>query len=154
MSLYNKIILNLIKKNITISTVESCTGGLIANTLTKQSGVSKIFSVGLICYSNKAKIKYLGICKKTLGKYGAVSAEIAEEMVDKLFKNERTKICISTTGIAGPKGGTKNKPVGLVYIGIKFNKKNFIYKKEFNGPRKEVQNKTRTFIFKKINELI
>ncbi len=127
----SKIIINkLIKKNISISVAESCTGGLIANSITKFSGISKIFSCGIISYSNKTKIKYLGVSKKNLSNFGAVSKEIAEDMINGLYKNEKTRICISTTGIAGPNGGTKSKPVGLVYIGIKFNKKKYIFKKK------------------------
>ena len=120
MSLHNKIIKKLIKNNISISVAESCTGGLIASSIVKNDGVSKIFTCGIVCYSNKAKVKYLSISKKILNKFGAVSSTIAEEMLNNLYKKEKTKITISTTGIAGPNGGTKTKPVGLVYIGIKF----------------------------------
>ncbi len=154
MLLQNKIIKKLIKNNISISVAESCTGGLIANSIVKNDGVSKIFTCGIVCYSNKAKIKYLSISKKLLNKFGAVSSTIAEEMLNNLYKKEKTKITISTTGIAGPNGGTKTKPVGLVYIGIKYNKKNFIYKKEFKGSRIEIQRKTKDFVFKKVNLLI
>ena len=150
----SKVIKNIIKKNISISVAESCTGGLISNTLVKHDGISKIFSLGIICYSNESKIKYLSISKKTLNKFGAVSSNIAEEMINNLYKKEKTKISISTTGIAGPRGGSKTKPVGLVYIGIKFKNKNYIYKKNFSGSRIEVQRKTRDFIFKKINQLV
>ena len=149
-----KIIDKLIKKNISISVAESCTGGLIANTITRNSGVSKIFSYGIISYSNKAKEKYLSVSKSNLSKYGAVSKQVAEDMINGLYKNEKTTICISTTGIAGPNGGTKVKPVGLVYIGIKLKKNNLIFKKKYTGTRKEVQRKTRDFIFRKINQLI
>ena len=154
MPIIKKIIDRLIKKNITISVAESCTGGLIANTITKYSGVSKIFSYGIISYSNNAKTKYLFVSKSNLSKFGAVSKEVAEEMVNGLYKNEKTQICISTTGIAGPNGGTKLKPVGLVYIGIKINKNNYIFKKIYKGQRLSIQRKTRDFIFRKINELI
>ena len=154
MFLSEKVILKLIKNNISISVAESCTGGLVSKTLTNISGVSKIFSYGIICYSNDSKIKYLSVSKQTLSKYGAVSKNTATEMIDGLFKNEKTQLCISTTGIAGPKGGTKKKPLGLVFIGIKFNKKNFIFKKNYTGNRKEIQRKTKDFIFKKILELI
>ena len=150
----SKVINKLIKKNITISVVESCTGGLISSTLVKNDGVSKIFSSGLICYSNLSKIKYLSVSKKTLSKFGAVSSNIAEEMINKLYNKEKTIITISTTGIAGPKGGTKTKPVGLVYIGIKYNNNNFIYEKNFSGDRKSIQRKTKDFVFKKIQKLI
>ena len=151
MPFIKKIIDKLIKKNISISVAESCTGGLIANTITKYSGVSKIFSYGIISYSNKAKSKYLSVSKSNLSKFGAVSKEVAEDMINGLFKNEKTKICISTTGIAGPNGGTKLKPVGLVYIGIKINKNNYIFKKIYKGQRLSIQRKTRDFIFRTIS---
>ena len=154
MPIIKKIIDKLIKKNISISVAESCTGGLITNTITKYSGVSKIFSYGIIAYSNKAKSKYLSVSKTNLSKFGAVSKEVAEDMINGLYENERTKICISTTGIAGPNGGTKLKPVGLVYIGIKINNKNQIFKKIYKGNRLDIQRKTRDFIFRKIYELI
>ena len=154
MPFIKKIIDKLIKKNISISIAESCTGGLIANTLTKYSGISKIFSYGIITYSNNAKSKYLSVSKTNLSKFGAVSKEVAEDMINGLYKNEKTKICVSTTGIAGPNGGTKLKPVGLVYIGIKINNKNYIFKKIYKGNRLDIQRKTRDFIFRKINELI
>ena len=154
MPIIKKIIDKLIKKNISISVAESCTGGLIAHTITKYSGVSKIFSYGIITYSNKAKSKYLSVSKTNPSKFGAVSKEVAEDMINGLYKNERTKICISTTGIAGPNGGTKLKPVGLVYIGIKIANKNYIFKKIYKGNRLDIQRRTRDFIFRKINKLI
>ena len=154
MAIIKKVIDKLIKKNISISVAESCTGGLITNTITKYSGVSKIFSYGIISYSNKAKSKYLSVSKSNLSKFGAVSKEVAEDMINGLYKKEKTKICISTTGIAGPNGGTKLKPVGLVYIGIKVNKSNYIFKKIYKGKRLDIQRKTRDFIFSKINQLI
>ena len=154
MPIIKKVIDKLIRKNISISVAESCTGGLIANTITKYSGVSKVFSYGIISYSNKAKSKYLSVSKNNLSKFGAVSKEVAEDMINGLHKNEKTKICISTTGIAGPNGGTKLKPVGLVYIGIKINNKNYIFKKIYKGNRLDIQRRTRDFIFRKINELI
>ena len=154
MPFIKKIIDKLIKKNISISVAESCTGGLIANNITKYSGVSKIFSYGIITYSNKAKSKYLSVSKTNLSKFGAVSKEVAEDMINGLYKNEKTQICISTTGIAGPNGGTKLKPIGLVYIGIKVNKNNYIFKKIYKGKRLDIQRKTRDFIFNKINQLI
>ena len=154
MSSLNKITKKLIKKNVSVSVVESCTGGLISNTFINCDGVSKIFSLGLVCYSNKSKIKYLSVSRLILTKYGAVSKEVAEDMINKLYKKEKSEITISTTGIAGPKGGTKKKPVGLVFIGIKFNRKNIVYKKNFKGKRLDIQKKTRDFVFKKINQLI
>ncbi len=154
MPIIKKIIIKLIKKNISISVAESCTGGLIAHTITKYNGVSKIFSCGIISYSNKTKSKYLSVSKTNLSKFGAVSKEVAEDMINGLYKNEKTQICISTTGIAGPNGGSKLKPVGLVYIGIKINNINYIFKKLYKGKRLDIQRKTRDFIFRKINQLI
>ena len=109
----------LIQKKLTISVAESCTGGLLANNLTRLSNSSKYFQIGLITYSNNAKIKILKVSKKIIHKYGAVSPETCEAMVKNLAKISKSIISISITGIAGPNGGTKLKPVGLVYIGVK-----------------------------------
>ena len=109
----------LIKKKIKVSVAESCTGGLLASTITSMSGASKIFNLGLITYSNQAKIKILKVNKSIIKKYGAVSYECCYAMVDNLSKISKASINVSITGIAGPKGGTKKKPVGLVYIGVK-----------------------------------
>lgn len=154
MSLYIKTINYLIKNNITISIVESCTGGLLSYSFIKHKGISKIFKTGLITYSNASKIKNLNINKKYIEKYGAVSLEVVKQMTIKLSKIENTNLSIATTGIAGPTGQTKNKPLGLVYIGIKYNKKLFIFKKKFKGSRIQIQKKTVNFIFSKIKELI
>ena len=144
----------LTKKKLKLSTAESCTGGLLASLITSVNGASKVFNLCLITYSNRAKIKYLSVSKKTLSKYGAVSKNVAEEMIDNLYKNEKTKICVSTTGVAGPTGGTKLKPVGLVYIGIKYKKDNLIIKKYFKGNRKEIQRKTTNYVFRKLSQLV
>jgi len=109
----------LIKKKIKVSVAESCTGGLLASTITSMSGASKIFNLGLITYSNQAKIKILKVNKSIIKKYGAVSYECCYAMVNNLSKISKASINVSITGIAGPKGGTKKKPVGLVYIGVK-----------------------------------
>ena len=109
----------LIKKKIKVSVAESCTGGLLASTITSISGASKIFNLGLITYSNQAKIKILKVNKKIIKKYGAVSYECCYAMVNNLSKISKANINVSITGIAGPRGGTKKKPVGLVYIGVK-----------------------------------
>ena len=109
----------LTKKKLKISFVESCTGGLLASTITSISGASKVFNLGLITYSNQAKIKFLKINKNIIKKYGAVSHECCYAMVKNLSKISKANINVSITGIAGPTGGTKQKPVGLVYIGIK-----------------------------------
>tara|TARA_Y100000389_G_C17178038_1_gene372551 strand:- start:101 stop:562 length:462 start_codon:yes stop_codon:yes gene_type:complete len=113
------LVKTLIKKNLKISFAESCTGGLLASSITSISGASKIFNVGFITYSNQAKIKFLKINKSIIKKYGAVSHECCLAMVTNLSKISKANINVSITGIAGPNGGTKKKPVGLVYIGIK-----------------------------------
>ena len=113
------LIKTLIKKKLKISVAESCTGGLLASSITAFSGASKIFNLGLITYSNQAKIKLLKVNKNIIKKYGAVSHECCFAMVKNLSKISKANINISITGIAGPKGGTIQKPVGLVYIGLK-----------------------------------
>ena len=112
----------LIQKKLTISVAESCTGGLLAYNLTKLANSSKYFQMGLATYSNEAKIKILKVNKNTIKKYGAVSKECCKSMVQNLSKISKSKINVSITGIAGPGGASKNKPVGLVYIGIKIDK--------------------------------
>tara|TARA_B100000686_G_C16711627_1_gene929507 strand:+ start:114 stop:578 length:465 start_codon:yes stop_codon:yes gene_type:complete len=154
MSLYNKVIKKLIENNVTVATAESCTGGLLAHTFTKNSGVSKIYKTGIICYSNSSKIKNLGISSLIINKFGAVSAEVAKYMVNKLQKKEKSSLCISTTGIAGPNGATRKKPIGLVYIGIKYNSKTYIFKKIFIGSRLQIQKNTVKFIFITLKKLI
>ena len=109
----------LTKKKIKISFAESCTGGLLASAITSISGASKVFNLGLITYSNQAKIKVLKVNKNVIKKYGAVSHECCSAMVKNLSKISKANINVSITGIAGPNGGTKEKPVGLVYIGVK-----------------------------------
>ena len=154
MHLYKKIIRKLIKENITISTAESCTGGLLAYSITKNKDSSKIYRGGYISYSNELKIRNLNVKKTTIKKYGAVSKEIAKEMVRGLFMKTKTNICISTTGIAGPGGGSKNKPIGLIYIGIRVNGKVEILKKNFKGSRIEIQKNCVNLIFKYLSKLI
>ena len=109
----------LIKKKLKISFAESCTGGLLASSITSISGASKVFNLGLVTYSNQSKIKILKVNRNIIKKYGAVSHECCYVMVKNLSKISKANINISITGIAGPKGGTKQKPVGLVYIGVK-----------------------------------
>ena len=127
--------LNLGEKPLTISTAESCTGGMIASKLIEVPGISENFVEGIVSYSNEAKIKRLKVKKETLEKYGAVSEEVAREMLAGL----KTDIGISTTGIAGPGGGTKNKPVGLVYIGIKVKDEVKIFRRELKGDRNKIR---------------
>ena len=154
MLLSKKILKKLIINNISISTAESCTGGLLAYNFTKNSGSSKIFHGGYITYSNQLKINDLNVKKRTLLNFGAVSKETAKEMVKGLYKKNKTKICISTTGIAGPKGGTKAKPIGLVFIGICFKGKITIIEKKFKGSRFRIQKKCVNFIFQYLDNLI
>ena len=154
MHLYKKIIRKLIKDSITISTAESCTGGLLAYSITKNKDSSKIYKGGYITYSNELKIKNLNVKKTTIKKYGAVSKETAKEMVRGLFVKTKTNICISTTGIAGPGGGSNNKPVGLIFIGIRANGKIEILKKNFKGSRIEIQKKCVNSIFQYLSKLI
>ena len=126
----------LIKKKLKISFAESCTGGLLASSITSISGASKIFSLGLVTYSNQAKIKFLKINKNIIRKYGAVSHECCLAMVNNLSKISRANINVSITGIAGPKGGTIQKPVGLVYIGVKKGNKIQVNKCFFKGKKR------------------
>ena len=151
-----KIINKLIKNKITISVAESCTGGLIASEIASVPNSSNIFNLGLITYSNQSKEKLLKIKKQNLKKYGAVSAQICRDMVENLFKISKTDLCISTTGIAGPSGGSKLKPVGLVYIGIKFKKISKIYMYNFNKKleRNKIQKKTVNTIFNLLNQIV
>ena len=126
----------LTKKKLKISFAESCTGGLLASSITSISGASKIFDIGLITYSNQAKIKFLKVNKNIIKKYGAVSHECCLAMVNNLSKISKANINVAVTGIAGPNGGTQKKPVGLVYIGIKKGAKTQIYKCFFNSKRR------------------
>ena len=154
MSLSKKILNKLIKKNLSVSTAESCTGGLLAYNFIKNKDSSKIFKSGYITYSNEMKIKELKVKKASLKKNGAVSYQVAEEMIEGLYKKNKTKLCLSTTGIAGPGGSTKNKPVGLIFIGIRFNNKNIILKKNFKWTRIQIQKKCINFILRYLDNLI
>ena len=139
---FNKKIVSLLKrKKIKISFAESCTGGLLSSAITSVSGSSKVFTMGFIAYSNQAKTNLLKVPQKIIKKYGAVSVQCCLAMVNNLSKISKSKVCISITGIAGPGGGSKQKPVGLVYIGIRFGKKVVVNKCNF-------KNKGRIFIQK------
>ena len=127
--------LNSGKKPLTISTAESCTGGMVASKLIEVPGISENFIESIVSYSNEAKIKRLKVKKETLEKYGAVSEEVAREMLAGL----KTDVGISTTGIAGPGGGTKDKPVGLVYIGIKVKDEVKVFRRELKGDRNKIR---------------
>ena len=148
----HKLHKKLIKTKTTISIAASCTGGLLSSKLTSLSGSSKYFKMGLITYSNNAKINILNVNKKLIDRYGAVSQECCRSMVENLSKLSKTKINLSITGVAGPKGGTINKPVGLVFIGIKKGNKIFIIKNLFGKKKRSIiQNYT---VKKCINLLI
>ena len=127
------LIKKLVRKKLKISSAESCTGGMLASKITSISGASKVFDLGLVTYSNQAKIKILKVNKNIIKKYGAVSQECCEAMVVNLSKISQANINIAITGIAGPKGGTKKKPVGLVFIGVKKGNKIIISKNIFKS---------------------
>ena len=141
MKINQKIVSLLRKKKMKISFAESCTGGLLSSSITSINGSSKVFTMGLVTYSNQAKITILKIPKQIIKKYGAVSIQCCLAMLNNLFKISKSKVCVSITGIAGPKGGSKQKPVGLVYIGIRVGKKVIVNKCNF-------KNKGRVFIQK------
>ena len=150
-----KIIKLAKRKKSKISVVESCTGGMLSSIITSASGASKIFSMGLVTYSNQAKTNILKVPKKIIQTHGAVSMQCCLTMVNNLNKISKSRICVSITGIAGPKGGTKQKPIGLVYIGIKNGKKLIINKSQFrNKGRSAIQkaavNKSLSLILKQL----
>ena len=139
-NLSQKIVYLLSKKRLKISFAESCTGGLLSSSITSISGSSKVFTLGFITYSNLAKINILKVPKKIIMKHGAVSYETCLAMVKNLNKISKSNISVSITGIAGPKGGSKQKPVGLVYIGIKKGNKFLVKKYLFkNKKRNSIQ---------------
>ena len=151
----NSLVKQLNKKNLKISFAESCTGGMLASKITSISGASKVFGLGLVTYSNQAKISILKVNKRIIQKYGAVSPECCKAMVINLSKISKANINVSITGIAGPNGGTKKKPVGLVYIGIKKGNKIIIIKNLFKSKkRKSIQRSTVKKAIKAVNSLI
>jgi PncC family amidohydrolase len=139
MSLNKKIISLIKRKKMKLAIAESCTGGMLSSAITSVSGSSKVFTMGLVTYSNQAKKNILKVNQKILKKNGAVSVQCCLAMVNNLSKISKSKVCVSITGIAGPKGGTKQKQVGLVYIGIRVGKKVIVKKCNF-------KNKGRTYI--------
>jgi len=154
-NLANKVVEKLIKKKLKVSFAESCTGGLLSSSITSISGSSKIFNLGIITYSNKAKVDILKVPNKIIKKYGAVSDECCLSMVENLSKISKANISISITGIAGPNGGTKLKPVGLVYIGIKKGNKIIIKKNLFkNNNRISIQKITVSTVLNIIDKII
>ena len=141
MNLNKKIISLLKKRGMKLAIAESCTGGMLSSAITSISGSSKVFTMGLVTYSNQAKKSVLKVPQKIINKYGAVSVQCCLAMVNNLSKISNSKVCVSITGIAGPKGGSEQKPVGLVYIGIRVGKKVIVNKCNF-------KNKGRIFIQK------
>ena len=142
----------LTKKRLKISFAESCTGGLLSSSITSISGSSKVFTIGLVTYSNQSKISILKVPKNIIRKHGAVSYETCLSMVKNLSRISKTNISVSITGIAGPKGGTKQKPVGLVFIGIKKGNKTLVKKYFFkNKKRISIQ---RTAVIKSLNLML
>lgn len=129
----------LVSKNLTIGVAESCTGGMVSSNLINYPGISSVFMEGCVTYSNEAKMKSLGVKKETLDKFGAVSEETAKEMAEGIAKRHNTNIGLSTTGIAGPEGGSEEKPVGLVYLGIYINGKTMVKRYVFNGNRQQIR---------------
>ncbi len=150
--LSKKLVQLLKKKKLKVSFAESCTGGLLSSTITSISGSSEIFTLGLITYSNQSKINTLNVPKKIIIKHGAVSFETCLSMVKNLNRISKTNISVSITGIAGPKGGTKQKPVGLVFIGIKKGSKTLVKKYLFkNKKRSSIQRST---VYKALNLIL
>tara|TARA_B100000787_G_C16026070_1_gene220612 strand:- start:36 stop:506 length:471 start_codon:yes stop_codon:yes gene_type:complete len=150
-----KLVKDLIQKKLKISFAESCTGGMLSSTITSISGSSKVFNLGLITYSNKTKVDILKVPKKIINKYGAVSNECCLSMVKNLSRISKANISVSITGIAGPTGGTKLKPVGLVYIGIKKGNKIIIKENLFKDKNRiSIQKATVRASLKIINKVI
>ena len=150
-----KIVKLLTSKGLTVSFAESCTGGLLSSSITSISGSSKVFNMGLVTYSNNAKVKLLKVPKKTINKYGAVSYETCLSMVKNLSRISKSNISISITGVAGPNGGTKEKPVGLVFIGLKKGGKIVIKKNLFKSKKRiSIQKGTVKQAFKMILNIL
>ena len=157
MSLNKKIISLIKRKKMKLAIAESCTGGMLSSAITSVSGSSKVFTMGLITYSNQAKIGILKVSQKIIKKYGAVSVQCCLAMVNNLSKISKSKVCVSITGIAGPKGGSKQKPVGLVYIGIRIGKKVILNKYNFKNKgrayiQRQTVKKTLNLLFKLIKQ--
>ena len=150
--LSQKLVKLLTKKRLKISFAESCTGGLLSSSITSISGSSKVFTIGLVTYSNPSKISILKVPKNIIRKHGAVSYETCLAMVKNLSKISKTNISVSITGIAGPKGGTKKKPVGMVFIGIKKDNKTLVKKHLFKNKKRASFQKAA--VFKALNLIL
>lgn len=138
----DKLFVYLKENNLTISTAESCTGGMIASAITNVSGASGFFGTGVVTYSNEAKMKLISVNKETLEMYGAVSEQTAKEMAEGVLALGEADVSVAVTGIAGPTGGTPEKPVGLVYIGVSGKYGTYAYKNNFSGNRDDVRQQT------------
>ena len=144
------VVETLISKGLKIATAESCTGGLLAERITSISGASKCFEMGVITYSNESKVKILGVSEENLAKYGAVSKRVAREMAIGIKRLSKADIAVSITGIAGPNGGTEDKPIGLVYVGIC----DEAFELRLFGDRENIRNKTIDFILDKVYNIV
>ena len=151
--IYEQIVLKLIEKNITVSAAESCTGGLLSSAFVDIPGSSDVFLEGVVTYSNDAKMR-LGVNSDTLKKHGAVSEEVALQMANAVKKRAGSMVGLSTTGIAGPGGGTPQKPVGLVYAAIVTDETENVYKFNFSGDRTSVRRQTVDFVINKLYDTI
>lgn len=148
----DEVIAYLIEQKITVATAESCTAGLIGAKIGDFSGVSEIFSEGYITYSNEAKEKNLGVSHEILSIHGAVSEECARSMAEGVCKVSGARLGLSSTGIAGPTGGTPNKPVGLVYMGVCLDGVTTVVKRVFSGTRQDVRNQTVKEVFLEVKK--
>lgn len=137
-----EILDELIKKNMTVSTAESCSGGLLASAFVDLAGASAVFLNGAVTYSNESKVKVLGVKEETLNSVGAVSEDTARQMAEGIKRVVKTDIGLSTTGIAGPDGGTPEKPVGLVYIGVSIKNDTIVKRLDLKGTRTEIRKQT------------
>lgn len=147
-----KVILKLIEKNITISTAESCTGGMLAKEITSVSGASSVFGYGFVTYSNEAKMNLIGVEESSLLEHGAVSREVATQMAKGARRVSKADIAVSMTGIAGPTGGTKEKPVGLVWIALSSKNGEIAQKLNLKGSRTSIRKQTCKKVFELINK--
>ena len=156
MSVESKTIQLLLDQQISVSTAESCTGGLLASRFTSQAGISQIYQSGLITYSNEAKIKHLKVSPSSLKRHGAVSRQVCSQMCFNLHKITRSDLTFATTGVAGPGGGTKSKPVGLVYVGIYYQKNIHVAQLSFSSrmTRLQIQKGTVKECFLMASEII
>ena len=155
MKFESRIISDLIQKKITVATAESCTGGLLAAAFTSYSGVSAIYQSGMITYSNDAKKQFLKVSPESLRRHGAVSRQVCAQMCFHLAKSSKCQLTLATTGVAGPGGGTKTKPVGLVYAGVCYQKTIYIKKLQFSSKfsRLQIQKGTVKECFEMIKEI-